>query len=327
MPTHTLLILETAYQRVGRQIEEIAPDAHILTMDDAGKFVLDGNAGAESDIAPTLAWMGLDLYRCPESETFTQRIAESDRLRWVQTALAGVEAPIYQRLMEKGVRLCNSDAQAPSVADFVVGSVIAHLQRYAHRRELQAAKQWQPYEFRELGRTTWLILGYGSIGQEVAKRVSGFGAKVTGIRRNPQPDAWATVTRPDALPELLPNSDVVVLACSLTDATQAMVNAAFLRQMQAHSILVNIGRGALIVDADLLEALDAGHIEHAVLDVFDPEPLPAAHRYWSHPNVLVASHCSAFGDGMADRGDALFLNNLQRFLTDAPLHKEVHTIS
>lgn len=324
MTDQTLLLLEPAFQRIGAQIARCAPELRILTMDDSGSFKLDGTA--TTSIAPTIAWMGIDLYTCASSQTFTQSVLQSSALQWVQTALAGVEAPIFKELMDKGVRLSSSDAQAPSIADFVVGSVTAHLQRYAHRRELQAARQWQPFPFRELGRTRWLIVGYGSIGQEVAKRVRGFGAEVVGVRRRPQPDPNARVVTPDALTTELLQADIVVLACSLTDVTRGMVNDAFLRQMKAQSVLVNVGRGALIVDSDLLGALDDGHIEHAILDVFDPEPLPESHRYWDHPSVLLGSHGSSFGDGMSDRGDTLFLNNLERFLAGQSLHKEVHAI-
>jgi len=326
MTGHTLMLLETALQRIGAQIKQCAPELHTLTMNDAGDFALDGSTAGQADAAPTMAWMGLDLFTCKNSQAFTQRVLESGTLQWVQTALAGVEAPMFKQIVGNGARLSSSDAQAASIADFVLGSVLAHLQRYIHRTELQTARQWQPFQFRELGRTRWLIVGYGSIGQEVAKRVNGFGAEIVGIRRQPHSDPWARVTTPDELSAELPNADIIVLACSLTDATRGMVNAAFLTQMKPHSILVNVGRGALIVDSDLLEALDRDHVEHAILDVFDPEPLPETDPYWRHPKVLVTSHSSSFGDGMAERGDALFLNNLQRFLAGEPLHKEVHAI-
>ena len=326
MAAHTLLVLEAAFQRIGEQIHAQAPDLCILSMDDAGNFALDGSPVEQADIAPTIAWMGLDLFTCKSASTFTEAVLQSPGLQWAQTALAGVDAPMFKQIIDNGTRLSSSDAQAASVADFVVGSVIAHLQRYVHRHELQAARKWQPYPFREVGRTRWLIVGYGSIGQEVAKRVQGFGASIVGVRRQPHDDPWARVTTPEHLPVELPNADIVVLACALTDATRGMVDANFLGQMQPQSILVNVGRGALVVDADLLHALDDGHIEHAVLDVFDPEPLPETDPYWQHPSVLVTSHGSSFGDGMAERGDALFLGNLRRFLAGEALHKEVHAI-
>jgi phosphoglycerate dehydrogenase-like enzyme len=334
MTDQTLLLLEPAFERIGSQIMRSAPELRILTMSNDGGFQSAGTVAAvpsmapttDPTMAPTIAWMGIDLYSCPSAQTFTKRVLESSALQWVQTALAGVEAPIFKQLMDNGVRLSSSDAQAPSIGDFVVGSVMAHLQRYAYRRELQAKRQWQPFQFRELGRTRWLIVGYGSIGQEVAQRVCSFGAQVVGIRRQPQAATDITVLTPDALADELPKADVVVLACSLTDATRGMVDSAFLNQMKAQSILVNVGRGGLVVDSDLLSALDDGHVEHAILDVFDPEPLPESHRYWEHPSVLVGSHGSSFGDGMSDRGDELFLHNLRRFLAGEVLHKEVHAI-
>ena len=180
MTDHTLLLLETAFQRLGSQIKACAPGLRILSMSEAGEFALDGTPVAPADTTPTIAWMGLDLFSCKSSSTFTKAVLQSSSLEWAQTALAGVDAPMFKQIVDSGARLSSSDAQARSVADFVVGCVIAHLQRYVQRNELQAARKWQPYEFRELGRTHWLIVGYGSIGQEVAKRVHGFGTSVSG---------------------------------------------------------------------------------------------------------------------------------------------------
>ena len=323
---HTLLLLETAYHRIGERIRALSDDLDILAMDGAGAFRLNG-APHKAAIDPTLAWMGLDLYRCPQAAKFSAAVTDAANLAWVQTALAGVEAPIYRGLLKRGVRLCSSDAQAPSIADFIVGCVLGHFQQYARRLALQADKVWQPVEFRELSSTHWLIIGYGSIGQEVARRVSAFGAKVTGVRRTQSTSEWADVIHPDQLSAILPQADVVVLACALTDETRYMVDADFLAALKANSTLVNVGRGALVVDDDLLAALDAGTVEHAILDVFDPEPLPDSHPYWQHPRVLATSHGASFGDGMAARGDQLFLDNLARLLAGEPLHKEVPPVA
>jgi len=171
--------------------------------------------------------------------------------------------------------------------------------------------------------SAWLIIGFGAIGQGVAQRVRAFGAGVTGVRRSqgahPLADRIADM---GALPELLPEADVVVLSVPLSGATRGLVDAEFLRAMKDGSVLVNVGRGGLVDEAALLAALDAGRPEHAVLDVFETEPLPADSPFWRHPRVALTAHASGITDGLTTRNDALFLDNLRLYLTGRPLLHE-----
>lgn len=323
-PEPVLLIYRPTLDRLGDRIRDAAPAVRMLTMGDDGTFELDGHAIPAPDIAPHLAWMNIDLYVSPNREAFFQSLLDSPTLAWVQTAAAGLDSPLFGQLIEKGVRLCNSDAQAPSMADFVVGNVMAYLQGYERRLAAQAEKQWQFLPFRELGRTHWLIIGYGNIGRETARRLKGFGTKVTGIRRTPVQDEFADrIDTLAALGEHLPHADVVLLACSLNDQTRGLVDAAFLAGMKQGGILVNVGRGGLVDEPALIDALDGDNLQHVVLDVFETEPLPSTSPLWSHPKALVTSHTSGFGDGLEERGDALFLDNLARYLAGDPLRNEV----
>src|SRR3972149_3844535 len=124
--------------------------------------------------------------------------------------------------------------------------------RMAWRREAQAHHEWRRIEFREIGGMHWLIVGFGTIGQETARRARAFGARVTGIRRDvaPHPDA-DRVAPLEALPSLLPESDIVVLSCPLNDATRDMADGGFFSRMKAGSMLVNVGRGGLVDEAAL----------------------------------------------------------------------------
>ena len=118
-------------------------------------------------------------------------------------------------------------------------------------------------------------------------------------------------------------TDVVVLSLPLNANTANMVDAAFLAAMKPGSVLVNVGRGGLVDEAALLAALDAGKPEHAILDVFQTEPLPAESRFWSHPRVTATPHASPMGSGLQARSDALFVDNLTRYLAGEPLLNEV----
>jgi phosphoglycerate dehydrogenase-like enzyme len=177
--------------------------------------------------------------------------------------------------------------------------------------------------YREAHGTRWLIVGFGAIGQAVAERARPFGAHITGVRRkaggHPLAEAMAT---PDQVKALLPEADVVVLAVPLSPETTNLVDASFLAAMKAGSVLVNVGRGGLVDEVALLAALDRGVPEHALLDVFQQEPLPEGSPFWAHPKVSLTGHASAIGDGLAARGDTLFLENLDRYLTGKPLLNE-----
>jgi phosphoglycerate dehydrogenase-like enzyme len=165
-----------------------------------------------------------------------------------------------------------------------------------------------------------VIIGFGAIGEGVARRVKAFGATVTGVRRDqaPHPSADAIASLND-LPRLLPEADVVVLACPLTPETRRVANAGFFAAMKEGSVLVNVGRGGLVDEPALLAALDRGAPEHAVLDVFETEPLPADSPFWAHPRVSLTPHNSGATDGQGRRNDELFLENLGRYVRGEPL--------
>jgi phosphoglycerate dehydrogenase-like enzyme len=121
---------------------------------------------------------------------------------------------------------------------------------------------------------------------------------------------------------VLPEADVVVLACALNDETRGMCDEAFFRAMKPGAVLINIGRGGLVDEDALRSGLDRDQPGHAVLDVFRTEPLPADSWFWDHPKVRVSAHTSNSGDGNAGRGDELFLENLRRYLAKEPLLNE-----
>ncbi|HEX4114181.1 MAG TPA: NAD(P)-dependent oxidoreductase, partial [Stellaceae bacterium] len=222
--------------------------------------------------------------------------------------------PRYRDVVAQGVKLTNSHAQAPAIADYVLANVLAETWPVAASRAAQAAGEWKRMPFRELGGTHWLIIGLGEIGRAIAARAKGFGVKITGLNRtgHADPAADATGTLAD-LPRLLPVADVVILAAARTDATTDLVNAKFVAAMKPGSILVNVARGELVVDAALLAGLDKGAPGLAILDAFREEPLPRSHPYWKHPKVRVTGHTSSSGTGTLARADNYFLENLRRF--------------
>jgi phosphoglycerate dehydrogenase-like enzyme len=238
----------------------------------------------------------------------------------VQSAAAGFDNQIFRQIVANGARLSISHGQAVGIADYVLWGVLDHFQNGAGWRADQRDKIWRPRRFREIDGSAWLIVGFGSIGQAVATRARAFGASVTGVRRDPAPHPLADhIASLADLPSLLPEADVVVLCTPLNPATRNLADAAFFGAMKAGSVLVNVGRGALVDEAALLAALDAGVPEHAVLDVFHTEPLPAESPFWTHPRVTLTPHSSGVTGGQDIRNAALFLDNLGRFLAGEPL--------
>ncbi|HTQ99542.1 MAG TPA: D-2-hydroxyacid dehydrogenase, partial [Candidatus Acidoferrum sp.] len=245
-------------------------------------------------------------------------------IQWLHTINTGLDQLPYLPLVDKGVLLTNNHAQAIAIAEYTLAQVLAHYQDVAGFRDKQRQQQWKPHGFREIHGTHWLIVGFGEIGQELARRLQAFGARVTAVRRKPDTAGLAdAVVTQQQLPAVLPTADVVVLACTSNSATRHMVDAGFLRAMKQGSVLVNIARGDLVVESALKDALDAGVPEFAVLDVFEQEPAPAGHWAWQHPRVALTPHASNAGSGMIARAAETFLDNLARITAGRQLRNVV----
>jgi phosphoglycerate dehydrogenase-like enzyme len=209
------------------------------------------------------------------------------------------------------------------MADYVLWGVLDALQDGPRRRAAQAAREWARLPFREIDGSRWVIVGFGAIGQAVAVRARAFGAQVTGVRRNPAPDPAAErIASPADLPSLLPEADVVVLCAPATPQTRHIADAGFFARMKPGAVFVNVGRGALVDEPALLAALARGVPDHAVLDVFETEPLPPDSAFWGHPRVTLTAHASGFSAGNALRNDRLFVENLDRWIGGRPLLDE-----
>jgi phosphoglycerate dehydrogenase-like enzyme len=314
-----LLIFEPAYRRLASQLEPLKDRLECAIVDADGKISCNGESYDTDSAQPDWGWMSADSFNAG-ARTLMVSLLKSRTLSWVHSGAAGLDNPVWGQFIAKGAILTTSHGQAISIAEYVLGEVISHFQRLPERRIEQAAHRWTRLPFREIGGTTWLIVGFGAIGQGVAERARGFGARIVGVRRtageHPLADRMASL---DDVASVLPEADVVVLSTPLNDATRNMAGAGFFAAMKSKSVLVNVGRGGLVDEPALLAALDAGAPEFAVLDVFATEPLPADSPFWEHPKVALNPHASAFGSGQAARNDAIFLENLHRRLAGDPL--------
>jgi phosphoglycerate dehydrogenase-like enzyme len=318
-----ILAYAPSLKRIEARLPQAAHGVDFVVMDAKGVLTLNGHEVAIEAANPEIGWLTVELFGAPSSRDYFIALLKAPALKWVQSAAAGFDNPAFKSLVGNGARLTTNNAQAVGMSEYVLWGVLDFLQRGPERRAAQGQHKWARLPYREAHGTRWLIVGFGAIGQAVAERARPFGAHITGVRRkaggHPLAEAMAT---PDQVKALLPEADVVVLAVPLSPETTNLVDASFLAGMKAGSVLVNVGRGGLVDEAALLAALDRGVPEHALLDVFQQEPLPEGSPFWAHPKVSLTGHASAIGDGLAARGDALFLDNLNRYLTGQPLLNE-----
>ncbi len=307
------LYYKPSYERLKKEIDRIAPDLEIALLDEAGQISLHGRAVSMEDIQPEYFWLHSELYGSPLRRDYFNMMLACRSARWLHTINTGLDHLPYLELLKQGMTITNNHAQAIAIAEFVIGQVLARLQFHAQLRQQQQEKLWKYVRFEEIYGSHWLLVGFGHIGQELARRLRAFGVKVTAVRRSTDTAGLADqVLAPDRIAEALPSADVVVLACTANADTRNLVDAAFLQQLKSSAILVNIARGDLLVEEDLKAALDAGALDYAILDVFRKEPVPAESWFWQHPRVALSPHSSNGGSGMKQRSIDLFLENLRR---------------
>lgn len=234
-------------------------------------------------------------------------------LQVVQTLTAGVDN-VWEHL-PADVTLCNArGVHDASTAELVVGLVIASLRRIDDFARAQAQGVWMAGRYEALADKRVVIVGYGSVGEALERRLIPFEVEIVKVART----ARAGVHGFADLPTLLPGADVVVLLCPLTSDTAGMVDAAFLARLKDGALLVNAARGPVVVTDDLVAALATGRIT-AALDVTDPEPLPADHPLWRVPGVLISPHVGGNTSAFLPRARRLVEAQVGRFAAGDPL--------
>jgi phosphoglycerate dehydrogenase-like enzyme len=256
-------------------------------------------------------------------------LAAAKRLRWVHSPAAGIGSMLSPDMISSPVILTNSRGMhADAMAEHVIGVVIALMRKFPEVFAHQAARRWGHEEMaaglplRLVRGSVVGIVGPGAIGTAVAKLACAMGATVEAIRRHPErgpSEGIHAVYGQDRLRDRLPHWDVVVLAAPLTPETRGMIGRAELSAMKRDAILVNVGRGKLVKEQELIEALRDGLIRAAALDVVEHEPLDPASPLWTLPNALITPHISGLRADYWDRATDVFADNLRRFEAGLPL--------
>lgn len=257
----------------------------------------------------------------PETARFYEALAASRDLRWVHVHSAGIDRPIYQSLLARGVRVTGSvGANASVVAQTALAGLLALSRRFPYLMQAQRQQQWQPLHGAQMPtdlqgqRIT--IVGWGAIGQQLAAYAQMFGLRVTVARLSAQSagPSLPTVTYAQ-LREVLPQTDWLVLACPLSEHTHQLLNAQALALLPPSAHVINVARGDVIDEVALIDALQSKRLAGAFLDVFALEPLASDSPLWQMPDVLLTPHCAGFSDGNERRVAQIFLAHLERYLS------------
>jgi phosphoglycerate dehydrogenase-like enzyme len=329
-------ILSARYR--GRDLERIreaAPDARIVMISS------EGHADGSLDDVEVL------LRGFLTAETFDRVVARAPSLRWVHSASAGVERVLTPLSRERDLVITNARGVfSRPIAEYVLLMILAVSRRLPQLLELQRERTWQPLEGAELRDVTIGIVGLGSIGRAVAALASPFGCRIIALRRragdgpttssaagastgdvvaldgDEPPRAEMRIDRvlgPEGLPELLAESDFVVLAAPLTPETENLIDEEALGRFKPGAWLINVARGRLVDERALLRALEDGPLGGAILDTFRDEPLSASSPFYDRPNVIVTPHTSWSSGRVLDRSVELFCANLRRYASGEPL--------
>lgn len=322
MTKRQVLVHASAHERVAEPLAALPHDLDVLLWSPDGVTRPDGSPVEAA--APEAAWISMDVFFSGDFGPMADAVVRFGSVRWTQGFLAGVDAPPFQKVIEAGIRFSNSDAPNAGVAEYTLSALLANSHGLAARIDAQRESRWAQRVWPEINGQRWLIIGFGSIGHEIAARARPFGVEIIGARRtaidDPAADAMVTMSE---LESELGRADAVIIACPLTDETRGLVDADFLGAMKTGATFVNVARGAIVNDADLITALATGRPGTAILDVFDPEPLPEDHPFWTNPSIVVTSHVAGAGSGMGSRNDTLFVRQLDDFLSGRPLRLEI----
>ena len=300
----------------GKKLAQSVPEARVVIAEDA-----ETAAREIVDAEGAFGWLNADL------------LGAAKKLRWLQAPQAAPAAGYYfPELIEHALAVTNF---REIFNDHISAHILAFVLAFARGLHVfipqQLRREWKKSGQEDgnvihLPEATALIVGVGGIGAETARLLAAFGVTVlaTDARRTSAPDGVAELHKPEALDDLLPRADFVILTVPHTPATEGFFNAARFARMKKTAFFINIGRGMTTKLDDLVAALNAGTIAGAALDVFEIEPLPSDHPLWTMPNVLLTPHMAGHGRYLNDRRYEIVEDNCRAFAAGRELRNVVN---
>jgi phosphoglycerate dehydrogenase-like enzyme len=339
-----VLIASPLEAELAARIQDADPRAEVLYQPDLlppARWAADhrGDPAFERDAGGEARWQALldraeVLLGIPgdSAEGLAEAVNGLPGLRWVHATSAGAgeqvrKAGLPPEALEQVAITTSSGVHAKPLAEFAVLGLLVVAKELPRLVEQQRARAWPEVHtpLRELSGQTLFLVGLGEIGREVARLGKALGMRTVGFRRTegPPPDGVDEVHGPQRLTELAGQADAMVVSLPMTEQTAGLIDRATIERLPASCIFVNVGRGGVVDEPALIDALRDRRIAGAVLDVFATEPLPADSPLWTLPNVVVTPHAAALSARENERITELFSDNLRRYLDGRPLRNLV----
>jgi phosphoglycerate dehydrogenase-like enzyme len=275
-----------------------------------------GKAAANASVL--LNWSG-------SLELFRNVFGMCRNLRWVHSRSAGLDKALFPELSKSSVPLTNGRGVfSAALGEFVVGAILHFAKDFRRMIRNQSAGVWEAFDVMPVSGQTVGIIGYGDIGRATAARVRPMGVNVLALKRHVSQGVAADplvdkAYGPEQREEMLSHCDYVVVATPLTSETRGMIGAPEFAAMKPTAVVINVGRGPVIDEKALIDALSSGRIKGAALDVFDEEPLPPGHPFYRLENVLLSPHCADHTPDWLDNAMQFFIEQFERYRKGEPL--------
>jgi len=259
---------------------------------------------------------------------FREMFPHAVKAHWVHNLSTGVENILTPEIRASPIPLTNGRGVFSDVlAEFVAGSILYFAKDFARMTRNQHAGRWEQFDVLAVKGATLAIVGYGDIGRASARLAVGLGMKVVAMRRQsvaaPHDSLLAGIYTRERMTEMLAIADYLLISAPLTPETRGMIDANALNALKTDAVLINVGRGPIVVETALIRALEQGRLKGAALDVFDQEPLPPGHPFYLLKNVLLSPHCADHLSGWESMAMMKFLENFRRFWNHEPLENIV----
>lgn len=315
--SHVMFVSDTVWESYGIELLNADPTVEPILLTSAEPLpakILD---------RITTAFFSGDVWPLRTREMMIS-ILKAPNLKWLHTFSSGVDSPVFQTMLERGIRITNSaGASSSPIAQTVIMYLLALSRNLPEWQRAQQRHEWQQRSFQELPGTTIAVIGLGAIGQEVVRLAHALDMNVIACRRTPRGDESCPTYSMTDLSAVLAQADWVVVALPLNADTRRIINAQIFASMKPGACFINVGRGELVDEPALIAALQSGHLGGAGLDVFETEPLPTESALWDMPNVIITPHNSATTPQSHHRAALIFIENVKRRAAGLSLRNEI----
>jgi len=306
MPGLTILVTNSLADRHMKAIKTAMPSSNVISCDLANA----AQHMANTDIL--LTWGAMDI---------RPLYLTAPKLKWIHALSAGVENLIFPEMATNNTLLTNSRGiHGIPISEHVFAIMLSFTRGLNVFIRQQGKKLWKRSPVEEIHDKTIGIVGLGSIGREIAKKAKGMGMQVIASKKTMTTELFVDkLYTSEQLPELLADADFVIVALPLVEETKNLFTIKEFSLMKPSAYFINISRGAVVNENDLVTALEQGLIKGAGLDVFEQEPLAESSHFWDMENVIITPHLAALSPNYLDRAIKLFADNLSRYIQ----HKEM----